>query len=554
MRRCFHSVFAAWILPFAAVPADATEPPIRVVPGPGAAVPAPVAALEAPSLTPFCRMSPMAVAAATDEVQAHVNLGMHHLHGGWEFEAVRHFAAALKGDPDCLLAHWGMAMALMPNHPEQDVARQAALARMRALADAEAGTALERAYVEALEAMLDGGAATASAAFAAVADRYPNDLHASVFAAMFGRGGYNELGEPVPAQAAAERRLEGLIAKHPDSVVPLHAWLMIRAEAPDVSGSLAKVADLKRLAPEHAPFRHLAGHYLWRAGRHAEAAEAFAAAERLYRARMEVSRMGDEDAPERLRAEVYRLVAEYSQGPADAAFALAVTLSAMPIPQERLVSPGTRFLLWEVKTLPARMYLAGGLDARAAEAAASLPAPADLKRTVEASLAYWWIDGLRFAVEVRKRIGKGELDAARAELDKLGIHQELMQQRRRQALEEGEISEWLRAMRGLELISKDLRGQLAMAGPPEGRGSAFNWFSSAADLQRPASLLLPPVLPVPMAARLAGHHLAVGEHADAIVACKRALAAFPNDRLAQELLKQARAASPSGVAPSDGTR
>ena len=95
-----------------------------------AAIPAPVKALGKPAMMNFPGGIQMAVSAATEEAQAHVNQGLNHLHGGWEFEASRHFAAAMREDPECLLAHWGMVMSLLNPSPETGAARNAATDRL----------------------------------------------------------------------------------------------------------------------------------------------------------------------------------------------------------------------------------------------------------------------------------------------------------------------------------------------------------------------------------------------------------------------------------------
>ena len=59
------------------------------------AIPDAVKALGEPAMVNFPNGIRMAVTAATEKAQAHVNQGMNHLHGGWEFEASRHFAAAV---------------------------------------------------------------------------------------------------------------------------------------------------------------------------------------------------------------------------------------------------------------------------------------------------------------------------------------------------------------------------------------------------------------------------------------------------------------------------
>ena len=63
----------------------------------------------------------MAVTAADPKAQQHVLDGVANLHGSWDFEAYRHFCAALKLDPECLMAHWGVVMALID--PEPDIRR-----------------------------------------------------------------------------------------------------------------------------------------------------------------------------------------------------------------------------------------------------------------------------------------------------------------------------------------------------------------------------------------------------------------------------------------------
>ena len=69
------------------------------------AIPPRVAALNAPKPFDFPGGIVMAVSTPSEKAQKHVVNGLNHLHGGWEFEASRHFAAAMKEDPDCLLAH-----------------------------------------------------------------------------------------------------------------------------------------------------------------------------------------------------------------------------------------------------------------------------------------------------------------------------------------------------------------------------------------------------------------------------------------------------------------
>ena len=143
------AVLAGSMAAAAAAPAapSSAAAPLNALPDVEAAIPGPVKALGKPSLMEFPGGILMAVSAATQEAQDHCNQGLNHLHGGWEFEASRHFAAAMRVDPECLLAHWGMVMSLLNPSPETGPARNAATDRLLYLVDQGKGTELELSLI-----------------------------------------------------------------------------------------------------------------------------------------------------------------------------------------------------------------------------------------------------------------------------------------------------------------------------------------------------------------------------------------------------------------------
>jgi tetratricopeptide (TPR) repeat protein len=509
------------------------------IPDVEAAIPAPLKAMGKPALMAFPGGIRMAVSASTEEAQAYVLQGLNHLHGGWEFEASRHFAAALREDPDCLLAHWGMIMCLLNPTPETGDARMAASVRMIALIEQGKGTELERGYTYGLVKYLQEGPAAAANAFRKVAGKFPNDMQAAVLAAIFSRGGFDEAGEATPDQENAEKELMALVDKHPQSMIPLNALLSIHAEAPDLTGILWLSRRLAQMMPDYPPVAHLSGHYEWRCGQHALAATAFGRAVTLSQNWMEENRITLADCPEWVKAESCRIVALASRGELETARAAARKLAATPLFDKRPSSPANRFLLWEAKTLSTRLLLRGVTKGNAKEIAASLPKPTEVEKFRKHSLAYWWIDGLRLAIEARRLLDARDLKGTRDVLDALSGHIESMARSRNLASTGGELSFFNQSRRGLEMLTSELRGELAMAGPTANRGTAYNWFSSAADRQRPATLLMPPVVLTPMAARLGEYHLAAKQPAEAIENYQRALVAFPNDMTSLLGLKRA---------------
>ncbi len=493
------------------------------------AVPAPVKALGPPAMMSFPGGIVMAVTASSEKAQAHVLQGLNHLHGGWEFEASRHFAAAMQEDPDCLLAHWGMIMTALAPTPETGPARDVTADRLLDLVDQGKGTELERGYAYALIKYLQDGPAGAARAFRQVAGKFPNEMMAAIFAALFDRTGYDELGTATPAQEMAESILTDLIKKHPESPLAIHALLTIRAEAPDLSASLPLARQLCQMAPDYPPYFHLLGHYEWRCGEHGKAAAAFGKAASFYQAWMKANGTTLADCPEWVKAECYRAICMASKGDFDNAYATARQLAATPLPAERVASPGARILLWDAKTLPARLLLHRGLRGNAGEALASMAKPQEIKQYHASSLAYWWIDGLRLALEARRLIDAGDLAQAKDVSAAMAHHGEAMAKAQSAASGSGERSEWVRSFRALEVLASDIRGRIALAGPKSEIRSAYNWFSSAADRQRPSPALFPPLILTPMPLRVGDYFMAVNRPADAIEAYLRALALFPND-------------------------
>jgi tetratricopeptide (TPR) repeat protein len=503
------------------------------------AIPAVVKALGEPVPMEFPGGLQMAVSGASDAVQRAVLQGINHLHGGWNFEASRHFAVAMREDPDCLMAHWGMVMALLVPTPETGAARNAAALRLADLVERGKGTRLERGYAYGLIKYLDEGPAAAANAFAKVAVEFPGDLQAPVFAALFGRSGYDAAGDPTVDQERAEKDLERLVTAHPGSLIPIHALLMIRAEGPRPQASLHLARKLCELAPNYPPFHHLLGHWEWRCGGHRAAAVALGRATGLFESWMRREKVTVADCPEWVRSECYRVVALFSAGDFDTALAAAEALAATSLAPERARSEGVRCALWEAKTLPARLLMARDGQGDTALAIASLPTPDAVKPFHGGCLAHWGIDGIRLVLETRRLLEAGKLEDARKAVAALDYHVSMMAKAQRLSLEGGERSAWIRSFRAFETLVFETRGKLALAGPASTRGGAYNWFRSAADSQTRATMLLPPLVLTPQLARVGLVLLAEGKAGDAREILDQALTLYPNNLFVLDGLRQA---------------
>ena len=503
------------------------------------AIPTAVKAIAPPAAFDFRSGNHLAAGSTELTTQDHLQQGLNHLNGGWEFEASRHFAAAMRKAPECLLAHWGMLMCLLTITPETHEARANTLDRMLSLVTQGKGSDLERGYAMGLIKHLDEGPASAAAVFKKVANQFPDDFHSKILAAIFSRGGFDETGEASPSQKAAENKLLKSIEADPENPALLNAFLFIHADAPDLSDYLHLARRLVRLMPDYPPYYHLWGHYEWRCGNHTLATCIFARSAKLYQQWMTEQTVSVADCPEWLKSEGYRLVALTCHGDAGDALDQAVQLAATSVPSDRSSSPGNRHLLWEMITLPSVLVLRDLQPDRIENAASLLPPPDELIASAGYSTAHWWINGLRLVIETKRLIAINNLDSAREVISALDQHMQSMAQVRNAALAGGELFFWSRYLSTLEMLTNELRGDMALSGSVATRGAAYNWFSAAVDRQQPSPLLMPPPILSPIASRLGEYHLITENAADAVEAYKKSLLAFPNHQAAMFGLQKA---------------
>ncbi|MCU0794426.1 MAG: hypothetical protein MUF31_00675 [Akkermansiaceae bacterium] len=520
-------------------PEEATAPPLtaaEMVAKKLGAVPAPFPPSVKGGVT-------MTVSAANDAVQQSVRDGLTCLHAGWDFEAFRHFASAMVADPNCLMAYWGAALALFHGNAEYTAERDAILDQMLSLVDAGVGTELEHRYVFALSKLIELGPQEAASAFGSAAKEFEDDPQLVLMQALMGRGGFDDMGDATPDQEREEQRLRDLIGKYPDLLYLKHALLAMRAEAPDLEKDLELARTLCLESPDFAPYFHVLGHYEWRCGNHGRAQAAFGRAADLYAAWMRRSGLGAVDCPGWTRAECYRAAALASKGDYETALAVAEGLSRIAVNKDKASSDGGRMILWEAATLPSRLLLRRGGAGDMKIAKDLLPHPDIVKGMGEYTLAVWSLQAHSTVVGARLALEAKDMESARTlaeDLTRLGGN---FVQTRNVAVERAEASQWARAFRNMEVMASELNGLLSMAGPEKDRGSAFNWYRSAADRQRRSTLMMPPGVMLPMEARLAEFHMGKNEPEKAMDTLLEGLAKWPRD---YELLIRLKEAATKG--------
>lgn len=470
-----------------------------------------------------------AVSTANDQVQAHVLQGWNHLHSAWDSEAHRHFSYAVQLDADCLMAQTGLAMSLLNCEMDQLAERNQAIERCVSLVEQGAGTDIERGYAYALSTIIQKNANAAAQVFSTISRRYPADVQAKLLEAALRRRGYNDLQQPEPEQQRAEQILQELRNQQPNARLFQHAWLNLRSDSPAPEKDLALANQLAQQQADYPAVHQLLGHYLWRCGDFAKANLAFGRASNLYGNWMKSNRLQPVDCPEWIRSEIYRAVALASAEDNDSALAIAEALAAIQVSSDRAGTASGRLLLWEAKSLPARILMSRGNDADWQAALKALPAAEAINALSDVSTVGAFHQGLMLLIEGRLALQHQDLSRAQQRCDQLGALIEGIDQKQEKITKLRE-RRWIEPARVYLLGQWNvLRGRLALAGPEAQRSMAYHHFSRACELPQPITFLMPPLRWNSLEVERAKYYLAMQRPDEALAVALDASAQQPND-------------------------
>ena len=250
-----------------------------------------------------------AVTTRSPEAQRYFDQGLVLAYGFNHAQAIAAFEQAARLDPECAMAHWGVALALGPNinFPMDSTAERPAWdALQKALAQAPKASETERALIEALakryadprDPKRPGRAALDSAyagAMRAVWRAHPNDADAgTLFAeALMDLNPWNFWtpdGKANPGTEEIVATLEAVLKQAPDHPGANHFYIHAVEASQHPGRATASAERLGGLAPDAGHLVHMPGHIWLRVGRYADAEAANVVAARvdsLYVARHE---------------------------------------------------------------------------------------------------------------------------------------------------------------------------------------------------------------------------------------------------------------------------
>ncbi len=463
-------------------------------------------------------VEPMAISANSVEVQNLVLEGMTHLLTFGDMQAYYKFSAALKKDPNCLMAHWGLCMSLMGAGPEFEEQSKQSFARIKELADRDDCVAHERAYANTLALLLMEGPAKARDAWRVISESHKQDTYAALFYALMARDGYDAEGNAKAGQVIAIGVVDELLKKNPHHHAALYMRALLEESAPQVS-EVAVNAARKAVAsnPESFSARHLMGHMQFRTGNYSGSALSFDKAckqSEAWEKRVGAPRAYNDAW---FRSAIYRATAEFCHGNYEKALQLAEVVAKQPLDKAHPMAPGTILQLWEGRCLPIRLMLAGPVLPKQELILKASPPPLakefpDMCNGMMAVLSQYMT--ARYAEQ------QGKTDLAAAAFERLSEVVRLLVEGRDQAHSQMSITHWNRCLQLASLYSAEIR---AISFP----STAELWLENGVAAQQPTAYLLPPVLPYPFELRLAESYLKTGKKNECRAMCEKALKRFP---------------------------
>ena len=508
-----------------------------------------IAKMAVPVLRPESVGIKMPVSSPSAKAREHVKQGFALIHAQWDFEAYRHFCAALVEDPDCMLAYCGVTLALVKPYGEYVEYRNAAVTRMIDLIEADdkalkAGKParfpkLEKQFAYAVANLVSNSPQTAGAMMKTLAKQYPKVLQAKLLGVFLTRGAYDMAGNPSAQRTEAIETMRELLEKHPENPLVLGFWLSLHAEAPSELVSFRKdvlpyARKLVEICPEIPSWQHALGHFEWRAGNYLLAQRAFAKAADLYEKWMQGERISLNDCEGYVRAKCYLANTLYHRGDFLGAMKVAKELRALKADPKRPASEGNQILLWRGYTLPARLYIAHGADGDYNRALKSFPTEKELgpflKHPDYPTLAGSYIDALKTYIGCCKALDKKDLVAAKSLHEK--SYQRLVS--KIASVLEGakrspDFSHYYRAAGSLAVYDMELYGLIGMHQKEIMPVTTANHFRSARDKQITPSMMMPPLVITHMENRLAQFYLRIGKNKEAFGAYQDALNRYPNN-------------------------
>ncbi|SFN65924.1 hypothetical protein SAMN05216573_1184 [Bradyrhizobium sp. Rc3b] len=210
------------------------------------------------------------------EAQKHFDRGMLYQHSFWYRASQHAFGDALKADPECGIAYWGMALSLLWNPhvptPTKNLAEGAeAIAKGKLIG---AKTQRERDYLDALSAMYADynkvdhrtRMLAYSKAMEQLAQRYQNDDEAQIYYALALNTSASPADKTYTNQLKGAAILEPIAIRQPQHPGVAHYLIHLYDYPPIAEKGLEAARRYAKVAPAAAHAQHMPSHIFTRVG------------------------------------------------------------------------------------------------------------------------------------------------------------------------------------------------------------------------------------------------------------------------------------------------
>ena len=481
----------------------------------------------------------MAISSSSEIAASHVAQGLGRMNASWDFEAYRHFCEAVKADPDCLMAYWGIAMSLAGSQHEFFSERKVAVDRMLDLLESEIAAKkirwsdLEKRYAQAAGYLLTSGVRSAGLAFNSLSEKYPGDIQARLFSLFLQRDGFDSGGKPLIGQKKANEGIKKMLEQYPEHLSVMAFWVSGQAETPwnvlMLREEVLPVArKLVKLLPEYPPYHLMLAHVEARCGNAALAIQAANDAVNFYQAYMDEEKVDLYDCDGWIRAKVYLAALYEMKGEKIEAEQVGKELAQIKVNEKRLFSRGAGLLLWEGRNVGARIMMGRSDIASFKKGQKLLETLPEEQWFKDKSFALPYRNCIAIYLSVRMAIADKDMVSSKALFDQFLLRVDALGKTQKLASKTSSYSDWVRAMNTLLMMVPELRGLIAQNEVGAIRLAAATWFRSASDRQGSPSNLLPPSVDYPMMWRLGLFYLQEGKLEKAEDAFREGLALRPN--------------------------
>ncbi|MGJ8657067.1 MAG: tetratricopeptide repeat protein [Akkermansiaceae bacterium] len=474
-----------------------------------------------------------------EQVQKHVRQGFALLHAQWDIEAYRHFAAALKREPDCLMAYCGVVMSLLNPQHEWKEYRARAINRMVSLAGHKSGEGEdgeyvfptnERDYAVAIGSLVVNGLDAGAGSFEVLAEKYPGDLQLALLAPFFNRGKYDVFGSSDAKQDRAVKRVKEILNDNPNNPLVTNFYVMMQIEAPfnAVNQEVDVLPYAKWLVEQdgadYPGWQMLLGYAAWRTGEMELARDSYQKAVVLYEEWKKESKAGISECDGLIRAYSFLALVHYQMGDTKS---LNEVLKKLEIgSQARKSSAVYAVNSWSHQMLRVNMFIANSEKEEITNALKSLPKinSKDESRemfnlVIKAYQAY----GLTRSY---KNSGKEEKSIQMSQLFSKLLRE--LSDKRNEAKEEPYYAQYLMLVQALKVYHAELSAEMV------GDVGAYSFFQDAIDQQMQPTRYYPPNVLYPIEYKLAKFYERKGDLKKARETYKLAMKRMPSHQQSKQ--------------------